>query len=64
MLRVASVDAMWLEFVQSYTSDTNGARLALLEKYDKCQKCHDISSGVRDDPIKKLIEMEELARQL
>ncbi|CAM9932458.1 unnamed protein product, partial [Sphacelaria rigidula] len=58
LFRIPSPAAVWGELNDFYSPKTNGARLALLERYDH------VKIGVRDDPVQKLIEMEEVAREL
>ncbi|CAM9303107.1 unnamed protein product, partial [Sphacelaria rigidula] len=58
LFRIPSPAAVWRELNDFYSSKTNAARLALLEKYDH------VKIGVRDNPIQKLIEMEEVAKEL
>lgn len=58
LFRIPSPAAAWRELKESCSPKTNGARLALLEKNDN------VRIGVRDDPIHKLVETEDAARQL
>ena len=58
LFRVHSPGAVWRELNNFYSPKTSGAKLALIEKYDN------VKFSVRDDPVQKLIEMEEVARQL
>ncbi|CAM9911167.1 unnamed protein product, partial [Sphacelaria rigidula] len=58
LFRISSPAAVWRELNDFCSPKTNGARLALLEKYDH------VKIGGRDDPVQNLIEMEEVAREL
>ncbi|CAM9924134.1 unnamed protein product, partial [Sphacelaria rigidula] len=49
---------IWRKLEDVFRPKTNGTRTALLEKFDG------VKIGVRYDPEQKLLEMEELARNL
>lgn len=58
LLRLHPPAAVWRKLADVFSPETNGARLALLEKFDG------VKLGVRDNPEQKLLEMEDTARDL
>ena len=58
LLRLHSPGAVWRKLADMFRPKTNGARLALMEKFEN------VKISVRDDPEQKLLEMEDIARDL
>ena len=55
MLRLDSPGAVWRNLADMFRPKTNGARLALMEKFDS------VKISVRDDLEQKPLEMEDIA---
>ena len=58
LVRLHSPGAVWRKLADVFRPKTNGARLALMQKYDS------IRISLHDDPDQKRIEMEDIARDL
>ena len=58
LVRLHSPGAVWRKLADIFRPKTNGTKLALMQKFDA------VRINVQDDPEQKLIEMEDIARDL
>ena len=58
LVRLHSPGAVWRKLADIFRPKTNGAKLALMQKFDA------VRINVHDDPEQNLLEMEDIARDL